>query len=550
MLLVVLSFFATATLYAQETVFNSLGNNLKRADKYFTNQNYIDALELYLAVEKKGKAGNEIYLKLARTYHNLHQSDLAVMWYEKYLYIKDSLEPEDQFIYAESLISTGSYEKAIMWLKKYQAHGEDSREIIEKIWRLQNIQHLYADSAYYEVNPIDINSEFAEFGPTYDGDHLIFVSNRKANRGISKVDQLTGHSFQSLYSSELEFDSSSGSTVFSKPTTILRDQHNGLHFGASSVQGDRMLFTRSAMDKVSGKSNLQLYWAQKIDDKWVGGIDFQHNSNGYSLSHPTLSTDGNTLFFVSDMPGGMGGKDIYRCNRNGNEWSQPQNLGRPVNTAGDETAPFFHEDNTLYFASSGHGGFGGLDIFKASLNKDQIYEVENMGYPVNTKHDDFGLILNREGTAGFMASNRRSGGFDDDLYEVAVDLQTYPLVITGRLSYHDPDWNQASRLEILPSAKLTLIDHRRALSVFETTSDHDGGFELEIPYSSQYMLRVSSDLIGESTVSLEIPKNRKYHTDHEIVVIKEKFKDLKPSPEAESSNKSELILGSKQRTRK
>jgi hypothetical protein len=284
------------------------------------------------------------------------------------------------------------------------------------------------------------------------------------------------------------------------------------------------------------RSNLKLYWTRKIGGKWVGEQPFQHNNDQYSLSHPSLSHDGNTLYFVSDMPGGIGGTDIYRCFRAADGWTQPQNLGKTINTRGDETTPFIHIDNILYFVSSGHGGFGGLDVFKVSIDGKEIGQVENLGYPVNTSSDDFGLILNKQGVHGFMSSNRRSGGFNDDLYEVMVDLQQYPLVITGHLRYHDPDWSQTSRLEVLANARLTLVDHKRGMSVYETTTGPAGDFLLEIPYSSLYRLKVSSEKVGEPTVSLEIPKNRKLHTDHEIVVVKEKF--------------SQAVTGSNQRKEK
>ena len=536
---IVLLFLCTlgpTVITAQETVFNSLGSNLKRADKYYNNQSYEKALNLYLEVEKKGKAQNQLYLKLAHTCHHLYQPDQSVIWFERFLEVGEPLGSADLLVYAESLISTGRYSEAITQLEKYQTYDPQDGDIVKKIWRLQNIQHLYTDSAYYEVKPLAINTDFAEFGPAYDDQQLIFVSNRGEKRGISKIDPVTGQSFQSLYQTNYAYDSIDQRLSFGKPTMICKEQNKGLHLGPVSVVGDMMIFTRSTMDRSTMRSNLKLYWTRKIDGKWVGEEPFQHNNNLYSLSHPSLSHDGNTLYFVSDMPGGIGGTDIYRCFRGADGWTQPQNLGKTINTKGDETTPFIHEDKVLYFASSGHGGFGGLDVFKVMIDEMDIGQVENLGYPVNTSSDDFGLILNKQGVHGFLSSNRRSGGFNDDLYEVTVDLQQYPLVITGHLRYHDPDWSQTSRLEVLANAKLTLVDHKRGMPVYETTTGPSGDFLLEIPYSSQYRLKVSSEKVGEPSVSLEIPKNRKLHTDHEIVVVKEKF--------------TQAVTGSNQRKKK
>ena len=523
--LVTIWIYCPDTSTAQETVFSGLGSNLKRANWYYKNESYQSALQLYLEIEEKGKGGDEIYLNLARTCYQLNLTGQVVKWYEKYLSSNDSLGPSDTYLLAESLISQGYYQQAITWLKKCQSHDPDNPDIIKKIWRLQNIHHLYADSSYFEVHPVDLNTEFAEFGPALVEQSLVFVSNRKEKGGISKIDQVTGLPFQSLYSADLVYDSISGRPILGKPVLFLKEKSNGLHLGTITIAQDRLIFTRALVDRNSGKSVLQLFLVDKNGHSWKEETAFQHNSTEYSLSHPSLSSDGNILYFVSDMPGGLGGNDLYESHWTGREWATPVNLGELINTRGDETAPFIHRDKTLYFASNGHGGFGGLDIFRIFIDGDYPAEVENLGFPVNTSKDDFGFILNMDGTRGFMASNRRSGGFNDDLYEVVVDLQSYPLIISGLVRYSDPDWAEPGRQDILPNANLWLVDNLRNASVYQTTSDDQGRFSLEIPYSSRYRLNVSHKQIGELTVSLEIPKNRKLYTDHEIVVVKEKFKE-------------------------
>jgi hypothetical protein len=278
------------------------------------------------------------------------------------------------------------------------------------------------------------------------------------------------------------------------------------------------------MSRSDAESRLQLYWVNNVSGKWKGEIPFEYNSDEYSVSHPALSTDGKTLYFVSDMPGGLGGKDLYKCILNNSGWSQPRNLGKTINTSTDETSPFIHNSNTLYFASNGHGGFGGYDVFKAVSSNDEFKEVQNLGFPINTRFDDFGLILNKEGSHGFFASNRGNGGFNDDIFEVIVDLQSYPLIISGIVRYNNPDWSESNRLDILPNAHLKLVDNLKDVIVYETYANQHGAFSLKIPYSSKYRLHVSQELVGQAMVSLEISKNRKLHTAHEIVVVKEKFK--------------------------
>lgn len=508
--------------FSQETVFNGLKSNLKRADSYYDNQSYQDALDLYLTVEKTNKKSEDLYLKLARTCYYLKEMEQVAAWYEKFLTTDSSLGIEDAFKYAESLTVQGKYQQAISWLKKQQGYGNTKQDITRKIWQLQNIKYLYHDSAYYELNPVPFNSEYAEFGAAFLDDELVFVSNRKDKGGITNIDRVTGQSFQSLYTVEVKVDSITGRQSYGKPKPFLKELDEKLHHGPVSVAGNNLIFTRSSLDKSTNKSILQLFWLTRGKDGWVDQRPFQHNSTEYSLSYPFLSPDGKSLYFVADMPGGFGGTDIYKSTFNGDQWSIPKNLGRPINTIGDETAPFIYREHTLYFASNGHGGFGGLDIFKASLDEVSP-EVENMGFPINTAFDDFGLTLNQHGSGGYLASNRAKGGFNDDIYEVVIDLQSYPLTISGIIYYNDPDWTKPDSLEILPLARIILVDNVTNSYVNEAATDQHGKFSLEIPYSSQYKLKVSSERVGEPTVSLEIPKNKKLHNDHKIVVFKEKY---------------------------
>lgn len=510
---------------AQETVFSGLRSDLKRADRYYRNHNYQNALDLFLQAEKKGKANQEIYLKIARIYRSINEPEHSTIWFEKYLESNRSLPVSDAYNYAESLTSQGEYEKAIKWYKKYNIQNPDNQDVIEKIWRLKNIEYLYTDSTYYEVKKVAFNTKYAEYGPAYMGDGLIFVSNRKDKGGIIRIDPITNHPFQSLYYVKLLFDSVREEYSFKKPRSFLKGQSNKWHQGVAAAAGSKLIFTKTSTGRENTESRYQLYWLENVSGNWKREIAFEYNSVEYSVSHPTLSKDGKTLFFVSDMPGGLGGNDLYVCTRSSTGWSQPRNLGETINTTADETAPFIHNSKTLYFASNGHGGFGGLDVFKVLLGTgDEFEEVQNLGFPINTPSDDFGLILNEEGTHGFFASNRGNGGFNDDLYEVIVDLQSYPLIISGIVRFNNPDWLEPYRLDILPNAQLKLVDNLNNVTVYKTYTDQHGTFSLKIPYSSKYKLQVSQKLVGQPMVSLEIPRNRKLHTAHEIVVVKEKFK--------------------------
>ena len=151
-------------------------------------------------------------------------------------------------------------------------------------------------------------------------------------------------------------------------------------------------------------------------------------------------------------------------------------------------------------------------------------EPHNLGYPLNTNFDDFGIVIEGSGNHGYFSSNRKKGGYNDDVYEFEMDLQTYPLQINGVMKFKEENWSDSVELKIMPHAKVFLIDNERNLTVYENTCDIEGNFSIVIPYYSKYKLRVVGQDNDENIVSLEIPKYKKEHGKHEIVVVKDIFK--------------------------
>jgi hypothetical protein len=223
------------------------------------------------------------------------------------------------------------------------------------------------------------------------------------------------------------------------------------------------------------------------------------------------------------MKGGLGGKDLYKSELVNARWTKPVNLGENINTAFDEVFPYLHHQ-TLYFSSDGHPGLGGLDIFKADQDKTGFMEAQNVGYPLNTNHDDFGIVIDSTETHGYFTSNRKTGGYNDDIYEFDMDLQTYPLEITGVMKFKEHSWSDTLELVSMPNARIYVIDNDRNVTVQETISDERGNFSIVIPYHSKYKIRVVGEDKDENIVSLEIPKHRKANDRHEIVVVKDAFK--------------------------
>ena len=207
---------------------------------------------------------------------------------------------------------------------------------------------------------------------------------------------------------------------------IVLDQ--SFHEGSISFSADfkKMFFTRSNYyeNKLrrdgNGVNNLKIFIAEEKDGKWKVKDKFPYNSNDYSVGHPSLSHDGKVLYFVSNMPGGFGGTDIYRSFLVDGKWSQPENLGDRVNTKGDEMFPYFNSRESLFFSSNGRAGKGGLDLYVINTDGGN-FEAGHLGSPLNSSGDDFSFVLHTEGRVGYFASNRSGGVGKDDIYSFKIE---------------------------------------------------------------------------------------------------------------------------------
>jgi outer membrane protein OmpA-like peptidoglycan-associated protein len=214
---------------------------------------------------------------------------------------------------------------------------------------------------------------------------------------------------------------------YEKPIAFLEDFATKYNDGpfCSTKDGQNIFFTRNSIAKseksLDGSQKLRIFQATVYKGDIQSLMDLKVNSNEYNCAHPAISADGKTLYFSSDMGGGKGGMDIWYCKLDaGGAWTPPTNLGDKVNTPGNEVFPNVTPEGILYFASDGHGGLGGLDVFEVKIKDDKAGKVYNMGKPVNSEHDDFAYNLNEDGKKGFLSSNRKTGGMNDDIYAVEV----------------------------------------------------------------------------------------------------------------------------------
>ncbi|MEM6831674.1 MAG: SPOR domain-containing protein, partial [Bacteroidota bacterium] len=316
-------------------------------------------------------------------------------------------DPVHMYNYGELLFYLGKHEAAAYWFEKLQKAGTDDKRVAHKLYSIAHFDEFFADSADYKVSFSSINTGESDFATTYYQGGIVFASSREKVKNVKQYN-MTQSSYLDLYLREVlengelgvpkKFDKTINSPYHEGPAAFF-DNYTQLIFTRNNYYEKRFHSSEESTLTLelfySKKDRLLGYWSEPVV---LSGVA----DPGFSNAHPTVSKDGKSLYFVSDRPGGKGGSDIYLSVNQDGKWSEPVNLGEPLNTLGNESFPFLANDSTLYFSSDGHIGIGGLDCYRYNLNT-QV--VENMGYPINTNHDDFAIIVNKEGE-GYFSSNR------------------------------------------------------------------------------------------------------------------------------------------------
>lgn len=424
----------------------------KLADGYFSSFDFNKALPFYEQLAKRNPKDESLWLKMATIYDHLNDSKNSERTYAALVNINDK-KPEYLLNYALALSRNGKYEESKhFYLKFKEVRPDDPRgEHFAKAYG--NMSVFYRDSAAFNIKKTPFSNEADDFSPAYFGKAIIFSSDRSGFSMVRSKYNWTQSAYLDLYQAD---PTSKEAKPFSKELNTI--YHEGpMTFNKSE---DTIIFTRSNyfhshLHKSSqGVNKLSLFQANWDDQKkkWVNVTPLELNSYEYSVEHPALSQDGKDLYFASDMPGGMGGMDLYVSHRitdsNGlKTWGKPLNLGDGINTSGYEVFPFLDKEGNLWYASNGIPGLGGLDIFCATKTTSGFARPVNPGYPMNTRFDDFGYITDGAGENGYLSSNRNNSYRNDDIYSVSrsfhklrirvVDAKTQKELISARLGVSD-----------------------------------------------------------------------------------------------------------------
>ncbi|QCK16939.1 tetratricopeptide repeat protein [Mangrovivirga cuniculi] len=507
-----------------QTIFSELKSDEKRADKEFNQGNYKEALLLYLDVNKSDPGNKNIIKKLAITYKGLDAPLKAADYLLKYADTNLNLSSAEMLMLGNYLTDAGKYNQAINWFKKYQNTNPSNELVAKQIWQLENRDFLYEDSVLYEIKKLPINTDQREFGVSISEKGIVYLSDQPTYGGLKVVDGQTNRNFLRWFISEQKYDSLLDLAYYEKPKEFLKGIKSKYHKGNIyiSENSDTIFYSKnSPVSTIAKKSRLEIVMITRKKDKWSEPISLPINNPGYSTNHPYFNSTEQKLYFSSDMSGGYGGFDLYYSSFNNGKWGKPVNLGSLVNTKGNESYPY-KNGNSFYFTSDGHTGLGGMDIYSVIAIENEFSNLKNLGYPVNTNFDDFGLVLFNEGQKGYFSSNRNKNALDDDIYHLKISLQSFPLLISGTLRLKDLN-NVDENTSLLKNATLLLIDKNRKKVVSNSKSDNDGQFEINIPYDGDFYIKVSDKYLGEALINLDIPRNREEQSTYKIVIVKELF---------------------------
>ena len=479
---------------------------LQKADGYFNAGDYYNALPVYRKILKKVPLDTTVILRIAECYKELNSFDESEIWYGKVLYpdIELSVDAKHKLNYAQVLTINGKYDDALYWYKEYYFTNATDPRGIAGIKTIENLNRLYYDTMFYVAFPAEINTVYAEFSPVQYNNGVVFVSDRP-KASVSGSDKGNKPSYTSWYFSDMLENGSLDEPVrFNKKGKIKTSLNEGPVVFYDNYS--KMIFTQNTNIKEKNKSPVkvfpvQIYSAVKIDeDHWdeIKLLDFCDSSLSYS--QPAITSDGTKLIFSSNMPGGFGGSDLYMSRFENGIWQEPVNMGEKINSKGNEMFPYILSDSVLYFSSDGHGGLGGLDICYVPL--DNTGQLVNLGFPVNSQGDDFGIIYDKDGMSGYFSSNRTDSKGRDDIYAFRIIRVSLTLKI----------------IDIKTSAPLAGAEVFSISGMDENlvgTTDQDGYCTVVIPVSKEIKIRVKKEDFESQVFTFE---PMKYKTENTVVV--------------------------------
>ena len=457
----------------------------KRAERQFNNFSFVKAIDTY---EKLiDTSFNKYYAmrQLADAYIMLRQPEKALPIYEKVVQ-QPNVPSEYYLYYAQTLRANGQYEESKEWMKKYSDAGNQEDSRVKRFFEKEDLASgIFNAREKNFLKKVNFNSKYNDFGAVVLNDQIVFTSSRDEGVAVKRRYAWDGQPLLDLY--QVSLDGASESAIKKLEGDVNTIHHDGP--ATFNAEGTKMYFSRNNYHNnkkiISDKGTMLMgiYSAELVNGKWTNVKPSNLNNANYIVYHPSLSQDGKKLYFSSDMPGGIGGTDIYVSDVNADgSLGTPKNLGKIVNTEGNESFPFIHsEEETLYFSSDDHVGAGLLDVFAAVKDQNgNIVNVINLGEPINSEKDDFAYYLSPDGLNGYISSNRNGGMGGDDIYAFT---RIPPLTLKGRIF-------DAINGEPVAGAKVVLA-RKNGEEIAYFITEADGAYEHLIERDKEFVLKGS-----------------------------------------------------------
>jgi outer membrane protein OmpA-like peptidoglycan-associated protein/tetratricopeptide (TPR) repeat protein len=463
--------YTTVSLMAQN-------KKTKNADKLFEQYEYVHAVKEYLALVENGNTDNYVYKQLGTCNFNMGNIAEAEKWYAKSIMVKQNADV--YYNYAQVLKSNSKYGDADLQMTQFAIMKPNDQRSIDFITNKDYLSKLLKKEKLFVLNKLEVNSDKSDFGAVMYDNTLYFSSGRNVG---GKTYGVNDEPFLDIYQSTYSADGSYSdpisvtelNTRFHEGPVSLSKDGNTIYFSSESFNDD--LFQKDKVNKLK-ISQVNLYKAIKKNGKWTAITPLPFNSKSYSTSNPSIDKDGKTLYFSSNMPGSIGGIDIWKVEVNDDGgFGTPKNLGNKINSPGDESFPFVTDDNMLYFSSKGLIGFGGYDVFLVDLNSGSV--PNNIGQPINSEKDDFAFTLNKDKNIGFLSSNR-SGV--DNIYSASPICKSQIVSVV----------ENTKTANFLSNARVTLLDKSNIVLDKLLTNDK-GEVVFNVDCNKDYFVEIYKD---------------------------------------------------------
>lgn len=488
----------------------SFGQRKSIADRFFNEFAYVKSAELYERIYNKGDDSQEVLGRLGDSYYYNADFLIAEKWYEKlFKKYENTVNSSYIFRYAQTLKSNGKVKESDKWILKLNKIKKDDSRVNQLEKNLDYfVEYINKKQTYVNVNNLSVNTKYSDFGGFIFNDELYYSSTKPIDAKDKRLYKWNNQPHLNIYKAKENFDLDNNildikeerritslSSLYHESNVVITSDNKTMYFTRTNSEEEEL---KQGKNK---EANLKIYKAENIDGKWSNITSVSFNNDDYSTGHPALSPDEKTLYFVSNMPNGFGLTDLYKVAILADgSFSKPQNLGNKINTEGREMFPFIGEDGTLYFASDGHLGLGALDVFETKKVNENYSNPVNLGPPVNSPYDDFSFVINKKRNNGFFSSNRKEGKGDDDIYSFIVD--ECKIDVSGKVL--DKNTNQ-----LVEKATVKLVDIKGVvLDQKETKSDGSYIFK-EVDCDKKFSIVVSKeDHKGDNKTMNSLEKNK------------------------------------------